>query len=108
MKNTIRDLKKLENLPPPPSASPLNGKRRSGLSLSSYRSRIVLPAVFAIAVVCDSFLRFWNVAVIKSNKDWRYGLDYVVTHNGVKLPCFALADLSSLTQKNWSQNIMKS
>ncbi|XP_043694784.1 thymidine kinase-like [Telopea speciosissima] len=40
-----------------------------------------------------------NVAVIKSNKDTRYGLGSAVTHDGVKLPCFALADLSSLTEK---------
>ncbi|XP_043699941.1 thymidine kinase-like [Telopea speciosissima] len=40
-----------------------------------------------------------NVAVIKSNKDTRYGLDSAVTHDGVKLPCFTLADLSSLAEK---------
>ncbi|KAJ4961783.1 hypothetical protein NE237_021693 [Protea cynaroides] len=48
----------VEKLPPPPS-SPLNEKSKSSPSLSSYRGRIVLPAVFAIAVVWDSFLRFW-------------------------------------------------
>ncbi|KAJ4951714.1 hypothetical protein NE237_028546 [Protea cynaroides] len=48
-----------------------------------------------------------NVAVIKSNKDSRYGLDSVVTHDGVKLPCFALADLSSLTQKIGVQDYEK-
>ncbi|XP_043699857.1 thymidine kinase-like, partial [Telopea speciosissima] len=40
-----------------------------------------------------------NVAVIKSNKDTRYGLDSAVTHDGVKLPCFTLVDLSSLAEK---------
>ncbi|KAH9749862.1 pentatricopeptide repeat-containing protein [Citrus sinensis] len=40
-----------------------------------------------------------NVAVIKSNKDTRYGLDSIVTHDGVKLPCCALTTLSSFRQK---------
>ncbi|KAG2688567.1 hypothetical protein I3843_09G102800 [Carya illinoinensis] len=40
-----------------------------------------------------------SVALIKSNKDTRYGLDAIVTHDGVKLPCWALADLSSFRQK---------
>ncbi|KAF9664398.1 hypothetical protein SADUNF_Sadunf16G0014500 [Salix dunnii] len=39
-----------------------------------------------------------NVALIKSNKDNRYGLDSVVTHDGVKLPCCALPNLSSFKQ----------
>ncbi|KAM2703216.1 hypothetical protein EV2_004835 [Malus domestica] len=40
-----------------------------------------------------------NVAIIKSIKDTRYGLDSIVTHDGVKLPCWALKDLSSFKQK---------
>ncbi|BAT87543.1 hypothetical protein LR48_Vigan09g198600 [Vigna angularis] len=40
-----------------------------------------------------------NVAVIKSSKDTRYGLDSIVTHDGAKLPCWALANLSSFKQK---------
>ncbi|KAJ9172408.1 hypothetical protein P3X46_015649 [Hevea brasiliensis] len=40
-----------------------------------------------------------NVAVIKSNRDTRYGLDSIVTHDGVKLPCMALPNLSSFRQK---------
>ncbi|PRQ28244.1 putative thymidine kinase [Rosa chinensis] len=40
-----------------------------------------------------------NVAVIKSNKDTRYGLDSIVTHDGVRLPCWALPNLSSFKQK---------
>ncbi|KAM7506351.1 hypothetical protein LguiB_005255 [Lonicera macranthoides] len=36
-----------------------------------------------------------SVAVIKSNKDTRYGLDSIVTHDGEKLPCWALPNLSS-------------
>ncbi|KAM1235165.1 hypothetical protein ACFX2J_004669 [Malus domestica] len=40
-----------------------------------------------------------NVAIIKSIKDTRYGLDSIVTHDGVKLPCWPLKDLSSFKQK---------
>ncbi|GLT50778.1 hypothetical protein SLA2020_242400 [Shorea laevis] len=36
-----------------------------------------------------------RVAIIKSNKDTRYGLDSIVTHDGAKFPCWALANLSS-------------
>ncbi|XP_057961502.1 thymidine kinase a-like isoform X1 [Malania oleifera] len=40
-----------------------------------------------------------NVAIIKSNKDTRYGLDSIVTHDGAKFPCWSLPDLSSFRQK---------
>ncbi|KAF7840537.1 thymidine kinase a-like [Senna tora] len=40
-----------------------------------------------------------NVAIIKSSKDTRYGLDSIVTHDGAKLPCWALTKLSSFRQK---------
>lgn len=40
-----------------------------------------------------------NVAVIKSSKDTRFGLDSIVTHDGVKLPCIALANLSTFRQE---------
>ncbi|KAL4368212.1 hypothetical protein GQ457_05G034060 [Hibiscus cannabinus] len=40
-----------------------------------------------------------TVAVIKSSKDTRYGLDSIVTHDGMKLPCWALANLSLFRQK---------
>ncbi|KAL6013534.1 hypothetical protein ACLOJK_004032 [Asimina triloba] len=36
-----------------------------------------------------------KVAIIKSDKDARYGLDSIVTHDGAKMPCWALHDLSS-------------
>ncbi|GJX84850.1 thymidine kinase a-like protein [Tanacetum coccineum] len=36
-----------------------------------------------------------NVAIIKSSKDTRYGLDSIVTHDGEKLPCWPLDALSS-------------
>ncbi|RRT37333.1 hypothetical protein BHM03_00029448 [Ensete ventricosum] len=40
-----------------------------------------------------------SVAMIKSDKDHRYGLDSVVTHDGVKMPCFALSELLSFRDK---------
>ncbi|KAF6145036.1 hypothetical protein GIB67_013387 [Kingdonia uniflora] len=40
-----------------------------------------------------------SVAVIKSDKDTRYGLDSIVTHDGVKLPCWPLPDLLSFKHK---------
>ncbi|XP_022966756.1 thymidine kinase a-like [Cucurbita maxima] len=40
-----------------------------------------------------------SVAIIKSNKDTRYGLDSIVTHDGMKLPCWAVPNLSSFKQK---------
>ncbi|CAI9090157.1 OLC1v1024866C1 [Oldenlandia corymbosa var. corymbosa] len=40
-----------------------------------------------------------NVAMIKSSKDTRYAIDAVVSHDGVKFPCWALPDLLSLKQK---------
>lgn len=39
------------------------------------------------------------MALIKSNKDTRYGLDSIVTHNGVKMPCWALSELSTFRDK---------
>ncbi|KAL8473105.1 hypothetical protein ACS0TY_030080 [Phlomoides rotata] len=40
-----------------------------------------------------------NIFIIKSNKDIRYGLDSIVMHDGEKLPCLPLADLSSIREK---------
>jgi hypothetical protein len=39
------------------------------------------------------------VALIKSDKDNRYGLDSVVTHDGTKMACWALSELSSFHEK---------
>lgn len=39
------------------------------------------------------------MAIIKSSKDTRHGLDSIVTHDGAKLPCWALTNLSSFRQK---------
>ncbi|XP_078430707.1 pentatricopeptide repeat-containing protein At4g16470-like [Wolffia australiana] len=36
-----------------------------------------------------------SVAVVKSDKDNRYGIDAVVTHDGMKMPCWASPDLST-------------
>ncbi|CAL5408184.1 unnamed protein product [Camellia sinensis] len=44
-------------------------------------------------------LSSWCVAIIKSNKDTRYGLHSIVTHDGDKFPCWPLADLSSFRQE---------
>ncbi|KAK3026222.1 hypothetical protein RJ639_040507 [Escallonia herrerae] len=46
----------VEDLPPPPSASKI--KEKSGSSRFTFRSQIIIPALFAIAAVCDSFLLF--------------------------------------------------
>ncbi|PWZ53267.1 Thymidine kinase [Zea mays] len=40
-----------------------------------------------------------SVALIKSDKDNRYGLDSVVTHDGTKMACWALSELSSFHDK---------
>ncbi|XAR65736.1 Thymidine kinase [Bertholletia excelsa] len=40
-----------------------------------------------------------SIAIIKSIKDVRYGLDSIVTHDGEKFPCWPLADLSSFKQE---------
>ncbi|CAN1142093.1 Thymidine kinase [Linum perenne] len=39
-----------------------------------------------------------KVAIIKSDKDTRYGLDSIVTHDGLKLPCWSLPKLSLFRQ----------
>ncbi|XP_050206537.1 thymidine kinase a [Mercurialis annua] len=40
-----------------------------------------------------------NVVMIKSSKDIRYARDSVVTHDGLKFPCWALPDLSSFHER---------
>ncbi|KAB5527691.1 hypothetical protein DKX38_021538 [Salix brachista] len=40
-----------------------------------------------------------TVAMIKSSKDTRYAKDSVVTHDGLKFPCWALPDLASFQHK---------
>ncbi|CAM8995678.1 unnamed protein product [Rhodiola kirilowii] len=40
-----------------------------------------------------------SVAMIKSSKDTRYAVDSVVTHDGVRFPCWAMPDLTSFRHK---------
>ncbi|XP_020238941.1 thymidine kinase a [Cajanus cajan] len=40
-----------------------------------------------------------SVTLLKSSKDTRYAIDSVVTHDGVKFPCWALPDLLSFRDK---------
>ncbi|KAD6794418.1 hypothetical protein R6Q59_021577 [Mikania micrantha] len=40
-----------------------------------------------------------NVAIIKSSKDTRYGLDSIVTHDGERLSCWPLTALSSFKER---------
>ncbi|KAE9586505.1 hypothetical protein Lal_00044697 [Lupinus albus] len=40
-----------------------------------------------------------NVAMLKSSKDTRYAIDSVVSHDGIKFPCWALPDLMLFKQK---------
>ncbi|WCJ37423.1 Thymidine kinase [Euphorbia peplus] len=40
-----------------------------------------------------------NVAMIKSSKDNRYAIDSVVSHDGLRFPCWALPDLNSFHNK---------
>ncbi|KAK6269131.1 hypothetical protein QUC31_013291 [Theobroma cacao] len=63
--------------------------RNSGVKKEPAYSRIEIQGEVMIG----------TVAVIKSNKDTRYALDSIVTHDGMKLPCWALANLSSFRQK---------
>ncbi|CAJ1964788.1 unnamed protein product [Sphenostylis stenocarpa] len=40
-----------------------------------------------------------NVVMLKSSKDTRYATDSVVTHDGIKFPCWAIPDLLSFREK---------
>ncbi|XP_014523669.1 thymidine kinase a [Vigna radiata var. radiata] len=40
-----------------------------------------------------------NVVMLKSSKDTRYAIDSVVTHDGIKFPCWALPNLLSFREK---------
>ncbi|KAG6392398.1 hypothetical protein SASPL_146615 [Salvia splendens] len=57
------------------------------------------PGHSMIEHICSWLISGGNVAVIKSNKDNRYALDSIVTHDGEKLPCIPLANLSSVREK---------
>lgn len=50
----------VENPPPPPSSSPVNATNNSPRNTYTCTGQIVLlPAVFAVAAIWDSFLRIW-------------------------------------------------
>jgi thymidine kinase len=40
-----------------------------------------------------------RVVLVKSDKDTRYTLNSVVSHDGAKMPCWAVADLASFKDK---------
>lgn len=46
---------KVENMPPPPKASPV--KSKSSVLTPTFRSQFVLPAVFAIGAMWDALVR---------------------------------------------------
>ncbi|KAJ8526222.1 hypothetical protein K7X08_028699 [Anisodus acutangulus] len=48
-----------------------------------------------------------SVAIIKSDKDTRYGSDSIVSHDGDRLPCWPLANLSSFKQRCGSEAYSK-
>ncbi|KAL2340373.1 hypothetical protein Fmac_008313 [Flemingia macrophylla] len=48
-----------------------------------------------------------SVAMLKSSKDTRYAIDSVVTHDGLKFPCWALPDLLSFRDKYGHQAYQK-
>jgi hypothetical protein len=59
---------------------------------------------FLVFEETTSFLTLYSchrrtVALIKSDKDNRYGLDSVVTHDGTKMECWAISELSSFHEK---------
>lgn len=47
----------------------------------------------------SDLLTLRTVVLIKSDKDNRYGLDSVVTHDGTKMACWAVSELSSFHDK---------
>ncbi|KAF9679399.1 hypothetical protein SADUNF_Sadunf06G0011200 [Salix dunnii] len=70
-----------------------------GYALNEYLKTKLAILIGVLLFILLFYLSCRNVAVIKSNKDNRYGLDSVVTHDGIKLPCCALPNLSSFRQK---------
>ncbi|KAK4493518.1 hypothetical protein RD792_005500 [Penstemon davidsonii] len=59
---------------------------------------VVLSNAYATSGLWSNVAEISNVVIIKSNKDTRYGLDSIVTHDGVKLPCLPLANLLSFKE----------
>ncbi|KAK4798135.1 hypothetical protein SAY86_030461 [Trapa natans] len=90
---------KCSNLSPQARTLHVNG---SGLSIGEIH--VILGPMFAgktsslLQRIESESCNGRKVAVIKSNKDTRYGLDSIVTHDGAKFQCMALANLSSFKQ----------
>uniref|UniRef100_A0A9I9DXP7 thymidine kinase n=1 Tax=Cucumis melo TaxID=3656 RepID=A0A9I9DXP7_CUCME len=82
-----------------------NPQTRASLSPPSGEIHVILGPMFAgktttlLRRIQSESCNGRNVAIIKSNKDTRYGLDSIVTHDGMKLPCWAIPNLSSFKKK---------
>ncbi|KAK6932841.1 Thymidine kinase [Dillenia turbinata] len=96
------------SLKPSNSVVPSQGcgfQSEGGSQLSSGEIHVIVGPMFAgktttlLHRIQSERSKGRSVAIIKSNKDTRYGLDSIVTHDGLKLPCWALADLSSFKEK---------
>ncbi|KAE8637354.1 hypothetical protein Csa_013006 [Cucumis sativus] len=78
---------------------------RASLSPPSGEIHVILGPMFAgktttlLRRIQSESCNGRSVAIIKSNKDTRYGLDSIVTHDGMKLPCWAIPNLSSFKKK---------
>lgn len=56
----------------------------------------VSPDVLCSFSPCNSPRKFRRrVALVKSDKDSRYGLSAVVTHDGLQMPCYAVPDFAT-------------
>ena len=67
------------------------------LALRNYTFVLEILIINSQFLLCICFFR--SIAIIKSDKDTRYGMDSIVTHDGVKLPCWALSELISFRHK---------
>ncbi|KAJ4832257.1 hypothetical protein Tsubulata_048771 [Turnera subulata] len=79
--------------------APIDGSRRAG------EVHVIVGPMFA-GKTTDLLRRIKfesscgrNVAMVKSSKDTRYAIDSVVSHDGLKFPCWALPDLTSFHHK---------
>lgn len=90
----------------------VNSRPNKGLSLHTEASQlsdgeihVIVGPMFAgktstlLRRVRDESVNGRRVAIIKSDKDTRYGIESIVTHDGEKFPCWPLSDLSSFKQK---------
>lgn len=89
-----------------------NSSSSNGLSLHTEaferpfgEIHVILGPMFAgktttlLRRVRDESFNGRRVAIIKSDKDTRYGLESIVTHDGEKFPCWPLSHLSSFKQR---------